>query len=333
VRKRKILVWLVIAGTAAAAAYWLPGLPIAPLAGGPASQAKGERRVENIPADSRFASLPKRELIGERHGDPFAGYSPPRVVAKAAAAAVPVKPLPPTMPYRAAGKILQDGVEVVMLAKGDRMLPVQVGETLEDGYRLESIGADEIVLLYVPLGLRERLPMLLTLDFEPPAVSAAASAPAKSAASAPAKSAASAPAKSEPEPRAAELRWEGPDKVQAGSTFTVTLKLTSSEPLRASPLQVAFDAKLLEPVGVKPGKFFNGDGSFSFRVNPEGHIFVGASGPGNIPSDAELVVLSFKPLRPAASAEVRLSSVFLQGKVGKSIPVGQLTAYRTSITP
>ena len=324
-RRKKILVWLVIAGAAALAAYWLPGLPIAPLAGGPASQAKGERRVENIPADSRFASLPKRELIGERHGDPFAGYSPPRVVAKAAAAAVPVKPLPPTMPYRAAGKILQDGVEVVMLAKGDRMLPVQVGETLEDGYRLESIGADEIVLLYVPLGLRERLPMLLTLDFDPPAAGAAASAPAKSAASA--------PASSEPAPRAAELRWEGPDKVQTGSTFTVTLKLTSSEPLRASPLQVAFDAKLLEPVGVKPGKFFNGDGSFSFRVNPEGHIFVGASGPGNIPSDAELVVLTFKPIRPAASAEVRLSSVFLQGKVGKSIPVGQLTAYRTSITP
>ena len=121
--------------------------------------------------------------------------------------------------------------------------------------------------------------------------------------------------------------------MQAGNTFSVTLRLTSSEPLRASPLQVAFDAKLLEPVGVKPGKFFSGDGYFSFRVNPEGHIFIGVSGPGNVPSDAELVVLTFKPIRPAAVAEVRISSLLLQGNVGKAIAVEQLAVFRTAITP
>jgi hypothetical protein len=214
--------------------------------------------------------------------------------------------------------MLQDGVELVMLAKGERMLLAQPGETLEDGYRVDAIEADGVVLTYVALDVREKLPMLLSLDFD---------APKTNVANAPAKAPAAPPA------RSAHLRWEGPDKVQAGSTFTLVLKLTAGEPLRASPLQVAFDAKLLEPVGVKPGKFFSGDGYFSFRVNPEGHIFVGVSGPGNIPLDAELVVLTFKPLKAAPAAEVRISSLLLQGKVGKPIPVEQLAAYRTAIEP
>jgi len=53
----------------------------------------------------------------------------------------------------------------------------------------------------------------------------------------------------------------------------VALKLTSDQPVRASPLQLSFDAKLLEAVAVRPGGFFS-DGSFTYRVNPGGSIFV-----------------------------------------------------------
>lgn len=226
------------------------------------------------------------------------------------------------MPYRVAGIVVHDGVSKVVLMKGDSVVSVEAGETLEGGYRVESIGRDEIVMLYVPLGLRERLPVISTIgaDVEP-------AAPLARTPDVPAQTPSAGMSA-----RPAQLRWEGPERVHAGSTFTVALKITSHEPLRTSPLQVSFDAKLLEPVAVRPGNFFAG-GNFAYRVNAQGSIFVGASGPGNTAADAELLVLTFKPIRPAASTEVTISSLVLQGPVGKPIAVEPMPAYRTSITP
>lgn len=215
------------------------------------------------------------------------------------------------MPYRVAGIVEHDGVAKIVLAKGDAVLAVEEGETLDGGYRVEAIGADEITLLYVPLGIRERLPL---------AASAARDVPAGATAAAGGS-------------QLAQVRWEGPERVQAGSSFNVTLKVTSHEPLRASPLQVSYDAQLLEAVAVRPGNFYGSNGFFSYRVGPPGSIFVGASGAGSVASDAELVILTFKPIRPAAAAEVKISSLQLQGAVGKSIAVEPVSAYRTSITP
>ena len=279
-------------------------------------------RAEGPAPERRFAALPARAPIGELRGELFAVPPAPKPRPTVAAPEAPPKPVAPAMPYRVAGTVVHDGVSKVVLMKGDAVVSVEAGEALDGGYRVESIGRDEIVILYVPLGLRERLPVISTIgaDVEP-------AAPLARAPGAPAQTASAGMSA-----RPAQLRWEGPERVQAGSTFTVALKITSHEPLRTSPLQVSFDAKLLEPVAVRPGKFF-ADGNFAYRVNAQGSIFVGASGPGNAAADAELLVLTFKPIRPAPSTEVKISSLVLHGEVGKPIAVEPMSAYRTSIIP
>jgi len=77
------------------------------------------------------------------------------------------------MPYRVAGEVVYDGIARLVLAKGGEVLTVRPGETLEDGYRVESIAADGVTLVYLPLGLREQVPMPATLAGIAPGESAA----------------------------------------------------------------------------------------------------------------------------------------------------------------
>jgi hypothetical protein len=128
--------------------------------------------------------------------------------------------------------------------------------------------------------------------------------------------------------RPAQLRWEGPAQVQAGNEFEVALKITSDKAVRGSPMQLSYDAKALEPVAVRAGEFF-ADGSFTYRVNP-GSIFVGAFGKGEVPDNAEFLVVTFKPIR-AGSTAVSLSSLQLQGARGALVHE-PLAAFRTSIS-
>lgn len=208
---------------------------------------------------------------------------------------------------------MHDGVVQVVLARGDALFTVREGDALESQYRVETIRGDKVTLVYLPLGERQELAVVSALAATP----TAATPPAP---------AATAGATSE----RAQLRWQGPERVRAGDRFEVTLKVTSAEALRAAPLQLTYDASVLEAVDVRAGRFF-ADGSFSYRINPGGSIFVGASGKGIPASDAELFIVSFKPIKPAAAAELRLSALMLQGATGKPIMHDQPAAFRTTI--
>ncbi len=107
--------------------------------------------------------------------------------------------------------------------------------------------------------------------------------------------------------------------------------MTSQQAVRGSPLQLSYDAKLLEPISVRAGGFFT-NGSFTYRVNPSGSIFVGAFGKGEVPADAEFLVVKFKPIRAGAIAELKLSSLVLQGMAGSTLAHDPPAAFRTSIT-
>jgi hypothetical protein len=229
-----------------------------------------------------------------------------------------------------AGTLTQDGPKRVYLVKEDRVYEAKLGDDLDEGYRVDSIAADYVVLLYVPLGKKEQLPITATLGIDvaqtpPPApLPAAAFTPSAPLAAAPLPISGS-PAKP------AQLRWEGPDKVPAGTSFTVALRLSSDEPLRATPMMLRYEPKLLEAVAVRAGKFF-GDGSFSYRMNPDGSIFVGATGQGAAPgSDAELVVVTFKSIKSGATAEVSLSELTLQGPGGRALAHNQVSIFRTAL--
>ena len=318
-RKKRLLGWAVLIGGAAAAVVWAPAPEEdpAPIAAPSLSVAPvAAKRTEA--GNSLLAQLPEREALGRRRGELFPAQSwtpPPRPVARAAAVAPPVAaPTPPPMPYRVAGRVVHDGISQVVLAKGDRVLTVQPGDTLDDGYRVEDIGPQGVTLVYLPLGTPQQLAMTVPLGEAQPRTVAATQV-------------ASAPAVTDNRP--ATLRLEGPARIRAGDPFSVALKVTSDQAVRSAPVQLSFDAALLEPVDVRRGGFF-ADGIFSFRINPSGSIFIGAAGKGAVPADAEFFVVTFKPVR-AGAAELKLSSVLLQGAAGRAIAHDQPAAFRTAI--
>jgi hypothetical protein len=102
--------------------------------------------------------------------DPFAPLpppAPPRVARAAAVAAeVPVAPppppppAPPRLPYRFVGLLAEAGQPAtVFLALGEQLIQARAGETLEGGFRLESIAARELVFLHLQRNLTVRLPV------------------------------------------------------------------------------------------------------------------------------------------------------------------------------
>jgi len=242
-------------------------------------------------------------------------------------AVAPPKPIAPPVPYRVAGQVMHDGLNQVVLVRDDRVFTVGPGETLDNVYRIEAITPDAVTVTYLPLAERQQIPVGgLRLEVAPGSALASASTAAPAAAPATAPSAAQG---ASADARPAQLRWEGPKQVQAGANFDVALKLTSTQPGRALPMQLNYDAKLLEPVAVRPGDLF-ADGRFSYRVNPSGAIFVGASVDKAVPADAELMVVTFRPIR-SGNAELRLSALALQGAAGRVIAHEPPAAFRTAI--
>ena len=282
----------------------------------PAAETASSGSSNRDSADS--LKVPDRGGLARAQGELFGAPPPPPRKAPAPVAAAPA-PVAPPLPYRFAGKVLRNGEEEVLLTRGDQVFPVKVGETLDGMYRIESIGADRIEFLYLPLGTRDRMSISSIFDAE--------RAPPRLAAS-------PAPMQQESAPPAggpARLRWEGPDKVVAGAAFDVALRVNTKEALRAAPMQLRFQPGVLEPLQVRPGKFFD-QGNFTYRVSPEGQIFVGATSSAGAPgADAELLVVTFRPLKRGATAELSMGALSLQGAAGRAIAHERVGAFRTAI--
>jgi len=326
-RKRRLSI--AAAGLAAVALAWFapPGRePELSLPADRLSSLPGAAKGESSPSpSSRLAALPAREALGAARGDPFGAPVVPAHRPAAAKHEPPPAPVAPPNPYKVAGTVVQGGAKRVYLLNGDRVYEARQGDDLDGGYKVELIGGDHVVLVYVPMGTREELPIATTLGADVPVASSAVASPTGD------KAAQAGPAAATADPaRPAELRWEGPQKVRAGASFTVVLKVTSFQGLRATPMQLTYEPKLLEAVNVRAGKFF-GAGNFSYRVNPDGAIFVGATGEGAAPgADAELLAVTFKPIK-AGNAEVKLSSLALQGPAGRALAHNQIDSFRTAI--
>jgi len=316
--KKRIRIGIALTGVAvvagALALFYAQDRPL------PVSRVSSAAPSAQAAPEERFAALPSRQAIGKARGEPFGARSwTPAAPSRPKVLEAPPKPVAPPLPYRIAGQVSHDGVMQVVLARDDRVFTVREGETLDNVYRIESITPDAVTFVYLPLDERQQLAVVglrLEMATAPAAVARVNGTP-------PAQSAAS-------DARPAQLRWEGPKQVKAGNDFEVTLKLTSAQPVRALPLQLDYDAKLLEPVAVRPGELF-AESRFTYRVNPNGSIFVGASAGSAAPTDADFVVVTFRPLR-SGNAELRLSAVALQGAAGRAIAHESPAAFRTAIT-
>ena len=299
--------------------------------------------------DPGLLTLPERSPLGESRTGLFSSHSwqPP---ALKSSAVLPSAPVAPSMPYRYAGKLVRNGQLSVLLSKGDTVFPIKEGDTLDGGYRVEAIGESQITLIYLPLGKKEVIPVF-SLLWPAGAVAQARTAPAPVApqmnpavaTSGPAGSAApGALAQSPPvvttdpgrENLPAQLLWQGPQQVKLGTQFSVALRVTSAQPVRASPMQIRVNPALFETVSVKPGRFFEDrQRDFNYRIDPGGSIFVAASNPiAATAADAELIVLTLKPLKAAPTAELAIASLSLHGSAGRVIPFDYPAAFRTAIT-
>jgi len=263
-------------------------------------------------------ALPERGTLGNARADLFAPGNAPRPKPAPVVATLPeVSAPPPPMPYRVAGQVNVGGRGEVLLTKGDRVFTVRPGDTLEDGYRVEAIEPSRITLVYTPLGTAHALPLLSALEPQTPRGSPKPLPPSPQELAA---------IPSGP----AQLRWLGPENVAAGRPFEVVLKLTSAEPVGSLPLQLTYDAKLLEPVAVRAGAFFAG-GKFSYRVAPGGSILIGATTSAASAADVDFLVVTFRPIRAGATAELKVASLELTNDEGTGIEHVPPKAFRTSI--
>jgi len=178
---KRIIFWAVIAGAAAAAAHRLL-FPLMP------SDAPGDRvaQASGDAAEPGWTALPKRKTMGEPAGQLFfPPWTPPQQsVQPVRTPAAASKPAPPPMPYRVAGKVFLEGLPQIVLAKGDSIVTVREGDTLEDGYRVEAIHREHLTLLYLPLGVRQDVPVTWTFTIDAPLAEAAPEPEAQSAAGA-----------------------------------------------------------------------------------------------------------------------------------------------------
>ena len=66
----------------------------------------------------------------------------------------------PPFPYVIAGSIIDANGPMVVFTDQQQNFVVRPGEVLERTYRLESIEPNAVMLTYIPLGLRQRVPMV-----------------------------------------------------------------------------------------------------------------------------------------------------------------------------
>ncbi len=339
-----------LAGAAAWVAIDLRG-PAAPTSvKAPAPGASQDAEHSAAPAsEAKQPGIPARSVLGRIAVDPFSSHSwlprrKPAVVSEPPAAVVP------PLPYRFAGQFHRDSGVEVYVARGEEIFPVKEGDTLDGLYKIDSVSATEVSFVHLPSGTRQTIQFSALKDQEltaqgglpPPRASAPASAsspplsPVAKLIPVPTPGASSSdnsiPSKAAP----AQLRWDGPTSARAGASFDVSLRVTSGEQIRAAPMQVRFDPAVLESVSVRPGRYFSAEktGSFGYRVNSDGSIFIGVSNRTPTPaSDAEMLVLTFKSIRAAEAAEISVASLNLQGAAGRTIAYNGLTPFRTTITP
>lgn len=321
--RKRILLWAGIAAGGAALTYLMPAeSPVS----GPLARSERQPSAE-MQTKERFAALPSREPIADPKGELFGprawiADAPAPAARKAGAPPVISKPVAPPIPYRIVGQVVQEDGMRIVLAKADRIFEVREGDALDDGFRIQSIAPHAVTFLYLPLGLVQEVPVAgMRLDLPP--MLGVASTPAVQ------RSPARSEQGDEAAAQAAQVRFAGPQEVRAGQPFDVALKLTSQQPVQALPLQLSFDAKRLEPLAVRAGDLFPG-GSFIYRVNPAGFIFVGASGKGRAARDVDFLIVSFRPIA-SGPAELKISSLVVQGAAGRVILHEPPQAFRASI--
>ena len=100
---------------------------------------------------------PRKDLFAAKSW--YVAPPPPPVVAY-----VPPPPAPPAappLPFSYMGKVAEEGQarSIFFLVKGDRLYAVAEGDVIDNIYRVEGISAGQLGLRYLPLDIRQSIPV------------------------------------------------------------------------------------------------------------------------------------------------------------------------------
>ncbi len=118
--------------------------------------------VENIELDKlqtrHIAKLDKEDMFQSK-----TWYVPPPPPPKPKYVPPPPPPPPPPpsappLPFSYMGSYQEPGAkQVVYLSRGDKLYTVSAGDTVDGTYKIESIKAGQVVLMYLPLNITQYL--------------------------------------------------------------------------------------------------------------------------------------------------------------------------------
>jgi hypothetical protein len=114
--------------------------------------------VANTDTTSIVVSQLNRDPPLAQGVDAFAPHrwSPVRSVRRAEAPPPPA-PVAPPLPFEYAGRIEGRDGPTFLLSRGPESFAVHAGETIDGDYRLETVSADTLTFVYVPLNERQTL--------------------------------------------------------------------------------------------------------------------------------------------------------------------------------
>jgi hypothetical protein len=156
---------LVAAVTASLGLFAAGGDAPAPAAPAPAAAPAPRPQAK---ADALRLDLLRREAQQRPEGDAFAAHSwqppppPPPPVKKQIVAPEPAPepppPAAPPLPFTFVGAFETEGAkQVFYLAEGDKVHVVTEGEIVNEIYQVETVSPEEMVLMYLPLKIRQTL--------------------------------------------------------------------------------------------------------------------------------------------------------------------------------
>jgi hypothetical protein len=129
-----------------------PGLELAEARPAPQQAAAGAPAAA---ADIDLAKL-QRPASPAAQGDPFAprSFAPPRQPVRTARGE---KPGAPPLPFTYVGRVTQDGVTEVLVTRGDELISVAAGRSIDGEYRVDAVSESRIAFTYLPLKAKQSL--------------------------------------------------------------------------------------------------------------------------------------------------------------------------------
>ncbi|MBC3873728.1 hypothetical protein H8K55_09015 [Undibacterium sp. LX15W] len=135
-----------------------------------------------------------------------------------------------------------------------------------------------------------------------------------------------------------KLTWQGPTQTKVGEIFTLQLQMQSDQSINSLPLNLSYDTKALQLVGVSEGTFLKQGGAqtnFTSRVDPNGPIFISTTrlGDGSATSNGIVMIINFKAIATSEASTVQVLSVTPTTAIGQIVSTALPTPFSIKILP